>query len=67
VLVGLAAREEHATAAEHTALAFKRYMGTTRVVKLRGQKVRAEELSALVLRSLRADAERISAPASMKR
>lgn len=57
VLVGLAAREEHATAAQHTALAFKRFMGTDRVVKLRGQKFRPEELSALVLRSLKADAE----------
>lgn len=57
VLVGLAARERHATAPQDTALAFKRFMGTDHIVKLRGQKFRAEELSALVLRSLKADAE----------
>ncbi len=57
VLVGLAARERHATAPQDTALAFKRYMGTDHVVKLQGQKFRSEELSALVLRALKADAE----------
>lgn len=58
ILVGLAARERQVTHPDSTATAFKRLMGTDRVLQLGGQQgFRAEELSALVLRSLKADAE----------
>jgi molecular chaperone HscC len=57
VLVGLAARERQATHAASTATAFKRYMGTDRRLNLGGRQFSAEELSALVLRSLKEDAE----------
>ena len=58
LLVGLAARERQVTHPERTATAFKRLMGTERTLQLApGQAFRAEELSALVLRSLKADAE----------
>jgi molecular chaperone HscC len=57
VLVGLAARERLSTAPDRSAAAFKRYMGTDRRFKLGGKTFRAEELSSLVLRSLKADAE----------
>jgi molecular chaperone HscC len=58
LLVGMAARERQVTHPQSTATAFKRLMGTERVISL-GPKhsYRAEELSALVLRSLKADAE----------
>lgn len=57
VLVGLAAREALSTRPHATATAFKRWMGTDRQVKLAGRAYRAEELSALVLKSLKQDAE----------
>jgi molecular chaperone HscC len=57
MLVGLAARDRQVTHPEMTATAFKRYMGTRRVVQLGAQRFSAEELSALVLRNLKADAE----------
>jgi molecular chaperone DnaK (HSP70) len=57
ILVGLSARERLVTHPSHTAATFKRYMGTDRVVSLGRKAFRAEELSALVLRSLNADAE----------
>ena len=57
ILVGLAARERQSTHADSTAVAFKRYMGTDRVIQLGRKSFRAEELSALVLRSIKADAE----------
>jgi molecular chaperone HscC len=57
VLVGAAARARAATHPERTALAFKRDMGTSRKVELGGRSFRPEELSALVLASLKADAE----------
>jgi molecular chaperone HscC len=56
-LVGLAARERQVTRPESTATAFKRYMGTKRVTRLGKRELLPEELSALVLRSLKADAE----------
>jgi molecular chaperone HscC len=58
LLVGMAARERQVTHPRLTATAFKRWMGTERVTSL-GPKhsFRPEELSALVLRSLKADAE----------
>jgi len=58
ILVGLAARERLLTHPQLTAAVFKRYMGSDRVMSLGTQKLRAEELSALVLKSLKADAER---------
>jgi molecular chaperone HscC len=57
VLVGQAARERLVTAPDGTVAAFKRWMGTDRVTRLAGRDFRPEELSALVLKSLIADAE----------
>jgi len=57
VLVGLAARERLSTAPEHTAVAFKRWMGSERRLQLGRRSFRPEELSALVLGALKADAE----------
>jgi molecular chaperone HscC len=58
VLVGIAARERQVTHPGMTATTFKRWMGTQRQTRLGPDKTfRAEELSALVLRSLKADAE----------
>jgi molecular chaperone HscC len=57
ILVGLAARERLATHPTLTVTAFKRYMGTDRILFVGDRGYRPEELSALVLRSLKADAE----------
>jgi molecular chaperone HscC len=57
ILVGLAARERLATHPALTTTAFKRYMGTDRLLFVGDKGYRPEELSALVLRSLKADAE----------
>jgi molecular chaperone HscC len=57
VLVGEAARERLQTHPGLTAALFKRYMGSARVMRLGNRDFRPEELSALVLRSLKADAE----------
>jgi molecular chaperone HscC len=57
ILVGAAALARATTHPERTALAFKRDMGTDRAVALGGRTFRAPELSALVLKSLREDAE----------
>ncbi|WP_439472094.1 Hsp70 family protein [Brevundimonas sp.] len=57
VLVGLAARERQSTHPDHTATAFKRYMGANRTTRLGKRDFTAEELSALVLGRLKADAE----------
>ena len=57
VLVGLAARERQSTHPGQTATAFKRYMGTTRSTRLGKRDFLPEELSALVLSRLKADAE----------
>jgi molecular chaperone HscC len=57
VLVGLPARDRLLTRPEHTAAAFKRYMGTERKLKLGKREFRPEELSALVLKALKQDAE----------
>ncbi len=56
-LVGLAARERASTHPRHTALAFKRWMGTEHVLALGPKRMRAEELSAMVIGSLLADAQ----------
>ncbi|MFA5964773.1 MAG: molecular chaperone HscC [Sphingomonas sp.] len=57
IIVGLAARERQAHDAANTVTAFKRYMGTRRTTKLGRHSFSAEELSAIVLRSLKEDAE----------
>ncbi len=58
LLTGLAARDRQATHPDHTATSFKRHMGTQqRAALARRTTFSAEELSALVLRSLKADAE----------
>lgn len=57
LLVGIAARERQPTHPEVTATAFKRLMGTQQQVKLGKNKYSAEDLSALVLASLKRDAE----------
>ena len=57
ILVGMAARERQSTHPDRTATAFKRLMGTQQTVSLGGQAFSAEDLSALVLKSLKADAE----------
>ena len=57
ILVGVAARDRQASHPKSTATAFKRYMGTRRTTRLGGRDYSAEELSALVLRSLKEDAE----------
>lgn len=57
VLVGLAARERQVSHPDRTSTAFKRHMGTQRRVQLGPVAFTPEELSAVVLRSLKADAE----------
>ena len=57
ILVGQAARERLISHPQHTVAAFKRWMGTPRETRLGDRDFRAEDLSALVLKSLIADAE----------
>lgn len=57
VLIGAAARERLVSHPQLTAAVFKRRMGTDAKLILGKRHFRAEELSALVLRSLKADAE----------
>jgi molecular chaperone HscC len=57
VLVGLPARQRLITHPDKTAAAFKRHMGTEREYGLGQRQFRPEELSSLVLRALKADAE----------
>ncbi|WP_338768342.1 molecular chaperone HscC [Massilia sp. METH4] len=57
VLVGRAARERLQTHPDRTAAMFKRHMGSNREFRLGKRVFRAEELSALVLRALKEDAE----------
>ena len=57
ILVGKAAKERLRTAPKKTTALFKRYMGTDKTVTLGNRKFRAEELSALVLKALKEDAE----------
>ena len=57
VYVGDAAKERQALYPDTVAVSFKRSMGTDREYRLGGRKFRAEELSSLVLRSLKEDAE----------
>lgn len=57
VLVGRAARDRLISHPDRTVCAFKRDMGTKKTYNLGGRTFTPEELSALVLRQLRADAE----------
>ena len=57
ILVGEVAKERLVSHPQATVASFKRWMGTDRVTPLAGRELRPEELSALVLRSLLADAE----------
>lgn len=57
ILTGLAARERLSTAPTLTAAAFKRFMGADKTFRLGNRNFRAEELSALILKSLKEDAE----------
>lgn len=57
MIVGKAARDRLVTHPDKTAASFKRFMGTAREINLGDRHFRAEELSAFVLRSLKADAE----------
>lgn len=57
ILVGQAARERLISHPERTVACFKRTMGTRRRYELGEQRFSSEELSALVLRRLREDAE----------
>ena len=57
ILVGRAARDRLISHPDHTAARFKRHMGTDKVFCLGGRTFTPEELSAMVLRSLKEDAE----------
>ncbi len=57
VLVGASAKELRVTHPEKTASCFKRYMGTDQSVQIGRKKFSATELSSLVLKSLRSNAE----------
>ncbi|WP_454908318.1 Hsp70 family protein [Variovorax gossypii] len=57
VLVGRAARDRLQTHPDRTAAVFKRYMGSDKTLRLGQREFRPEELSALVLKALKADAE----------
>ena len=58
IMVGRAARERLITHPHLTASLFKRYMGSDKAMVLGQTTFRPEELSALVLKSLKADAEK---------
>lgn len=58
ILVGRAARERRSTHPQLTATSFKRFVGSQQYVILGSRKFTAEDLSAMVLRSLKDDAER---------
>ncbi len=57
VFVGKIAKERQITHPESTASLFKRHMGTKKEYKLGDKKFLPEELSSLVIRNLKADAE----------
>jgi molecular chaperone HscC len=57
VVVGAAARDLAVTQPERVARGFKRLMGTDAEVEVAGQRFSAAQLSALVLKALKADAE----------
>lgn len=55
--VGKVAKERMVTHPKDTASVFKRFMGTSKTYRLAGKEYRPEELSALVLKRLKEDAE----------
>ena len=55
--VGKVAKERMVTHPKDTASVFKRFMGTSKTYRLAGKAYRPEELSALVLKRLKEDAE----------
>jgi len=57
ILVGRAARERLQTHPKQSVAAFKRHMGSDRLTRLGQRAFRPEELSALILRALKEDAE----------
>ncbi|CAG1769193.1 hypothetical protein BAC3_00114, partial [uncultured bacterium] len=57
VIVGAAAKERLFKYSDRTVASFKRLMGSAQVVRLGKHEFKAEDLSALVLKSLKADAE----------
>lgn len=57
ILVGQAAKDRVQTHPMHSVASFKRFMGSTRLEKIQDKTFRPEELSALVLKSLKQDAE----------
>ncbi len=57
ILVGQSAKERLISHPELSASVFKRFMGSQKVYRLGTQRFSSEELSALVLRSLKTDAE----------
>jgi len=57
VLVGRAAKKLQVTHPDRCASVFKRYMGTDWTIELPGRRFTPEELSSLVLKSLKQDAE----------
>ena len=57
ILAGYAAREEGILHPERCASNFKRFMGTTKVYRLAGCEFMPEELSAIVLKKIKAIAE----------
>ena len=59
VITGAAARDRLLTHPDRTAATFKRAMGTDHIFSLGKKRFRAEDLSALILMSLKADAERL--------
>lgn len=58
IYVGKTAQERLASYPDKTASVFKRFMGTSKKYYLGGKEFRPEELSALVLKKLKEDAER---------
>src|SRR6187200_2623200 len=57
LLFGQAAKDRLVSHPETSAARFKRYMGTNHEVRLGKKSFRPEELSALILKALKADAE----------
>lgn len=57
ILVGCAAKERLQTHPHQSVALFKRYMGSNKMLRMGKREFRPEELSALVLKSLKADAE----------
>ena len=58
LVVGEPAKQLRVTSPQNCSSCFKRWMGTTRKVELGGQDLGAVELSSLILKSLKSDAEK---------